>query len=80
MQTQIIAAYDDQTIWGVSTSPEAAIEDACQWVEAWREDKMRSTLKTAPMSDRLTRHVAAVGGDCRFALGEDGVLFLDTDD
>jgi len=80
MQTQIIAAYDAKAIWGVSTSPEAAIEDACQWVDACSADHMRETLKTAPMSDRLAKHVAAVSGNCPFTLGEDGVLFLNTDD
>jgi hypothetical protein len=80
MQTQIIAAYDAQAIWGVSTSPEAAIEDACQWVDAHSVGRMRETLKTAPMSDRLAQHVAAVSGNCAFSLGDDGVLFLDTDD
>ncbi len=80
MATPIIAAYDEQAIWGVGTSTEAAVEDAAQWVDAESAAQMRDTLKTAPMSDRLAAHVAAVGGNCAFSLGEDGVLFLATDD
>lgn len=79
MAQQIIAAYDDQAIWGVGASAEAAIEDAAQWVDQKSADDLRATLKTAPMSDRLAAHVAHVGGNCAFEVA-DGLLVLALDD
>lgn len=80
MPATIIAAYDAQAIWGVGMSVDAAIEDAAQWVDAASADRMRASLKTAPMSDRLTKHVACAGGNCPFELDEEGVLRLCTND
>lgn len=79
MAQQIIAAYDDQAIWGVGTSAEAAIEDAAQWVDQKSADDLRATLKTAPMSDRLAAHVAHVGGNCAFE-NDGGLLVLSLND
>lgn len=68
------AAYDEQAIWGTGATPEAAIEDAAQWVGVEEAADMRATLKTAPMSDELASHVASAGGNCSFDLDDNGTL------
>lgn len=75
MTTTKIAAYDDQAIWGVGTTCQAARADARQWVNAEDAADLDAGMKTAPMSADLAEHVATVGGNCAFEL-RDGVLGL----
>lgn len=73
------AAYDDQAIWGVGATPEAAVNDATQWVNREDAERLADSVDTAPMSTALAARVATQGGNCAFTLGEDGVLYLDAE-
>lgn len=74
MTAQTFAAYDDQAIWGTGSTPEAAVADATQYVNAEDARRLAASVSTAPMDEMLIAYVAIHGGNCAFALGEDGVL------
>lgn len=73
------AAYDEEIIWGVGETPEAAVADCTQWVNPEDAEALQASVDTAPMSARLAARVEVAGGNVPFVLRADGVLDLDDD-
>jgi hypothetical protein len=69
-------AYDEQAIWGVGDTPEAALEDARGWIEINRRGEMDAAeraeiaagMETNLASPALVAAVAAQGGTVPFAV------------
>jgi len=64
-----IAAYDNQAIWGVGETVEAAIADARKYRESGVDG-----LDTAEMTESLAATVDENGGNCAFGTLTDGRL------
>ena len=72
----MFAAYDDQAIWGTGETPEQAIADCTQWVDAEDAEALAASVKTAVMTDELAAKVAIRGGNIGFDLLPDGKIGL----
>ena len=70
----IYAAFDETAIWGTGATPEAAIADAAQWVNAEDAAALRASCRTAIMTPELAAIVADMGGNVGFGLLADGRL------
>lgn len=73
-KTTTFAAYDDQAIWGVGTSPEAAMANAVEFVNADDADALRASCNTAAMTVALAARVENRGGAIAFGLLPNGIL------
>lgn len=71
-QNTTYAAFDDQAIWGTGSTPEAAIADVLQWIDAEGAEKFQASCKTAVMTPELAAIVATSGGNTAFGKLPDG--------
>jgi hypothetical protein len=78
-EIEMFAAYDDQAIWGTGETPEQAIADCTQWVNAEDAEELAASVKTAVMTDELAALVAVRGGNIGFELLSDGKIGLAVD-
>jgi len=77
MKTKMIAAYDEQAIWGTGHTDSGALNNAREF----RDNRDISGLETAPMSQCLAQKVEnGGGGDVGFSLESDGILYYIDDD
>jgi hypothetical protein len=74
MNTTTYAAFDETAIWGTGATPEAAIDDAVQWVNAENAADLRASCSTAIMTPELAALVDAMGGNVGFGILADGRL------
>lgn len=73
---KMMAAYDDQAIWGTGHVERGALNNA----KGYRDNGDISGLETAIMSEYLAEWVENNGGDVGFSLEEDGVLYFIDDE
>lgn len=66
------AAFNDQAIFGTGATPELAIADVAQWVDAEHFEAFKAEAKTAEMTSALAEVVAASGGNTTFGKLPDG--------
>jgi hypothetical protein len=71
------AAFDETAIWGTGATPEAAIADAVQWVNAEDAAALRASCSTAIMTPELAAIVATTGGNTAASVLADGRLGTD---
>ena len=74
MNTTQYAAYDDQAIWGTGDTPEAALDDATQFVNADDAEALRESCSTAVMTPACAAKVESHGGNIAFGLLKNGLI------
>jgi len=68
------AAYLPDAIYGLGDNPDAAIENACEFINTEDAEEFRNNCKTAPMTDALIATVESKGGNTDFGLLQNGTL------
>ena len=69
---KVYAAFDDSAIYGTGATPEAAIADVAQWINAEDFEAFKANCETAEMTPELAAIVASTGGNTKFGKLPDG--------